>query len=98
MQKSSDVCLSCPSVFMLTIPCLGESSRPPKLTTPSLTFVSPKCPPVNTSPVHKSPSHTSPVHTSPIHAFNVTVPVPLLVTARCSLLIYTSVALYVRNW
>ena len=60
------------------------------------------CAPTSLSPhVHQFtslPVQKSPCHTSPITASDVTVSVPLLVTTRRSLLIYTSIPLYVTNW
>ena len=110
MQKSGDVCLSHRHALMITVPCLRESSRAPRpwvsrlrvlwLKLPLSWVPRPRVHSFSRSHVFllKSPSRTSPVHTSPIQASNVTVHVPLLVTARYSLLIYTNTPLYVTNW
>ena len=86
-------------VLMLTVPCLGESSC---LRAPHPRVLRLKVP---LSWVSRPPSPRG-VHfidhgvTRPRfkHPHDVTIPVPLLVTACRSLLIYTSTPLYVTNW
>ena len=108
LQILGDVCLSCPRVLMLTVPRLGKSSCPrapsPRVSELRVLLYHFLCPfrdshvPESTRlPVCKSLTHTSLVHKSLIHASNVTVPVPLLVTAHCSLRIYTNTTLYATN-